>query len=119
MDRRAKGKDAEQKAEHYLQSMGLKTLKRNAQCRLGEIDLIMRDGEHLVFIEVRQRSGSGFGGAAQSVDLRKQQKLIRTARFLLARNPGWSALPCRFDVIAYESDSAERPPIWYKDAFRP
>jgi len=53
------------------------------------------------------------------VDWRKQQKLIRAARFMLSRNPHWNHYPCRFDVLAYEGDSESTPPVWYKDAFRP
>ncbi|MBP0047370.1 YraN family protein [Marinobacterium sp. AK62] len=119
MDRNQIGKDAEQRAELWLLKQGLQAIERNAHCRLGEIDLIMQDGEQLVFVEVRTRSHRDHGGAAESVDWRKQQKLIRAARYLLSRNPHWSLSPCRFDVIAYEGDSESTPPIWYKDAFRP
>lgn len=119
MDRNQIGKDAEQHAEQWLYQQGLRLIQRNAHCRLGEIDLIMRDGEHLVFVEVRARSRRQHGGAAASVDWRKQQKLVRAARYMLSRNPHWSMLPCRFDVIAYEGVAESDPPIWYKDAFRP
>jgi len=119
MDRKQIGTDAERRAEAWLNGQGLVLLQRNAQCRLGEIDLIMRDHDQIVFVEVRTRGRSGFGGAAASVDWRKQQKLIRAARYMLSRNPHWSQLPCRFDVLAYEGDSETTPPVWYKDAFRP
>ncbi len=119
MDRNRIGMDAEQRAELWLRQQGLTLLQRNAQCRLGEIDLIMQEGDQIVFIEVRARASQRFGGAAASVDWRKQQKLIRAARFMLSRNPHWSQLPCRFDVLAFEGDSESTPPIWYKDAFRP
>lgn len=118
MDRREIGKDAEVQAERFLHQQGLRTLARNARCRLGEIDLVMQDGDTLVFVEVRKRRHRGYGGAAQSVDQNKQRKLTLTARYLLARHPHWSLLPCRFDVIAYEADSARQGPLWYKDAFR-
>lgn len=119
MDRKAKGKDAEKAAETFLKKQGLRSLLRNASCRMGEIDLVMNEGETIVFIEVRQRSSGRFGGAAQSVDSIKQRKLIQTAQLLLQQHPEWSSRPCRFDVIAFESGSAREPPIWYKDAFRP
>ncbi|MBA4502474.1 YraN family protein [Marinobacterium marinum] len=119
MDRNRIGMDAEQQAEHWLLQQGLTLLQRNARCRLGEIDLIMQDHEQIVFVEVRSRSSRQYGGAAASVDWRKQQKLIRAARFMLSRNPHWSRYPCRFDVLAFEGDSESAPPIWYKDAFRP
>lgn len=119
MDRNQIGMDAEQRAEEWLTGQGLNLLQRNAHCRLGEIDLIMQEGEQIVFVEVRRRASRHFGGAAASVDWRKQQKLIRAARFMLSRNPQWSHKPCRFDVLAFEGDSESAPPIWYKDAFRP
>lgn len=119
MDRKQIGMDAERRAEAWLTTQGLTLLQRNAQCRLGEIDLIMRDHDQIVFVEVRTRGRAGFGGAAASVDWRKQQKLIRAARFMLSRNPHWNNVPCRFDVLAYEGDSETTPPVWYKDAFRP
>lgn len=118
MDRRKIGTDAERAAETYLLQQGLTLLLRNAQCRLGEIDLVMRDGDTLVFIEVRKRRSRQYGGAAQSVDYHKQRKLILTAQFLLTRYPQWSNLPCRFDVIAFEAGSDQQTPLWYKDAFR-
>ncbi len=119
MDRNRIGMDAEQRAEQWLMEQGLTLLQRNAQCRLGEIDLIMQDDDQVVFVEVRRRASRRFGGAAASVDWRKQQKLIRAARFMLSRNPHWSQRPCRFDVVAFEGDSESTPSIWYKDAFRP
>ena len=119
MDRRQKGKDAEQAAERFLNENGMKTLLRNAYCRMGEIDLVMQEQDTIVFVEVRHRRHRHFGGAAQSVDYYKQQKLIQTARYLMLSHPQWSSQPCRFDVIAFESGSAEQAPVWYKDAFRP
>lgn len=118
MDRKQIGMDAEQHAEQFLNRHGLRTLLRNAHCRLGEIDLVMQDRDTLVFVEVRQRRHRRYGGAAESVDYHKQRKLIQAARYLLARYPHWSTRPCRFDVIAFEADSAPQAPLWYKDAFR-
>lgn len=119
MDRKQTGTDAERTAETYLQAQGLQLIMRNARCRMGEIDLVMQEGDTLVFVEVRKRRHSRYGGAAQSVDLHKQRKLIQTVRFLFTRYPQWSERPCRFDVIAFESDSDQTTPLWYKDAFRP
>ncbi|MFN3882405.1 MAG: YraN family protein [Nitrincola lacisaponensis] len=115
MDRHSLGKDAERNAENWLETQGLQLIQRNMRCRLGEIDLIMTDGESLIFIEVRQRNTRAFGGAAASVDWRKQRKLLRAARFFLAANPAWSKHPCRFDVIAYEGNDI---PLWYRNAFQ-
>lgn len=106
------GQSAELRAETYLKTHGLKLLARNWRCRFGEIDLIMQDAATLVFIEVRLRSHSDFGGAAASVTPAKQKKLLAAARQYL------SALktlpPCRFDVIALDSDAA---PQWIRNAF--
>ena len=105
------GKDAETRAETMLKHHGLIPLARNYRCRGGEIDLVMRDGEHLVFIEVRYRSHRGYGGAASSVDLKKQRRVILAARHYL-QSKSWSG-PCRFDVVAFEQGAAQ----WIRDAF--
>ena len=118
MDRKQIGRDAEQRAEQFLHQQRMRTLLRNAYCRMGEIDLVMQDGDTIVFVEVRQRRHSHYGGAAQSVDHYKQRRLIQAARYLMARHPNWSNYPCRFDVIAFEPDSDPQAPLWYKDAFR-
>ncbi len=84
---------AEQVAAQYLLQQGLKLLQTNYRCRFGEIDLILQDGETCVFTEVRLRSQAAFGGAAASIDARKQAKLIRTAQHFLS---GLKHLPgCR------------------------
>lgn len=119
MDRKKSGMDAERTAERFLNRNGLKTLLRNAYCRMGEIDLVMQEQDTIVFVEVRKRSHSAYGGAAQSVNYRKQRKLIQTARYLMLSHPKWSERPCRFDVIAFEAGSDITDPTWYRDAFRP
>lgn len=119
MDRKKTGKDAEQDAERYLNQQGLRTLIRNAYCRMGEIDLVMQERDTIVFVEVRKRRHRNYGGAAQSVDYHKQRKLIQTARYLMLSHPQWGNQPCRFDVIAFEADLAGQEPTWYRDAFRP
>jgi putative endonuclease len=108
------GADAEQWAAQYLASQGLKLVEQNYRSRFGEIDLIMRDGEMLVFVEVRLRRNSGFGGAAASIDTRKQQRIIRTAQQYisgLARTP-----PCRFDAVLL-GDAQGGQVQWLKNAF--
>lgn len=106
------GKDAETRAEAMLMHEGLRTIARNYHCRGGEIDLVMRDGDQMVFVEVRYRSHSGYGGAAASVGPGKQQRLILAARHYLISS-GWSG-PCRFDVVAFERNDGGR---WIRDAF--
>jgi putative endonuclease len=80
--------------------------------RGGEIDLIMRDGATLVFVEVRSRSGAAFGGAAGSVTSAKQARIIHATRLYLA---GLARIPaCRFDVVAEEAGRL----VWLRDAFQ-
>ncbi|MBI5438779.1 MAG: YraN family protein [Nitrosomonadales bacterium] len=105
---------AEQWAAQYLRQQGLKPVAENYRSRFGEIDLIMQDGATLVFVEVRLRRSADFGGAAASIDARKQQRLIRTAQQYLAslaRIP-----PCRFDAVLM--DDAQGVNVqWLKNAF--
>jgi putative endonuclease len=108
------GAQAEHWAENYLLSQGLKLIARNYRGRFGEIDLIMQDKEVLVFVEVRQRSSSHFGGAAASIDHHKQKKLIRTAQQYLG-HLGHTPL-CRFDAVLMK-DADGRDVVWVKNAF--
>jgi len=85
-----------------LQDRGLQILERNYRCRGGEIDLIARESDHLVFVEVRARSNPRYASAAASVDRRKQRRLLRCAQYFLQKNPWAAKMPCRFDVIAIE-----------------
>jgi len=96
------GELGEDLALHYLQRQGLSLLQRNFRCKGGEIDLVMQDGAALVFVEVRKRAASGFGGAAASVTARKQARLILAAQLFLQRYRSPPA--CRFDVIAIDGD---------------
>jgi len=113
-DRQARGQAAEQHAAAFLATRGLVEVQRNYRVRGGEIDLIMRDREHLVFVEVRYRSRSDFGGAAASVTPTKQARLALAAQHYLQRSG--SQAPCRFDVVALQAD---QPPQWIRDAFQP
>lgn len=109
-----KGSDAEQVAASYLQRQRLILVTQNYRCRFGEIDLIMRDGTTLVFIEVRMRSHEIFGGAAASITLSKQAKLLRTARYYLAELN--SEPPCRFDALLLSGANGQEIE-WIKNAF--
>jgi len=105
---------AEQLAAQYLQQQGLKLLQTNYSCRFGEIDLILQDGETHVFAEVRLRSSAAFGGAAASIDARKQTKLLKTAQFYLS---GLKQMPpCRFDAVLMQSNDINKIE-WIKNAF--
>lgn len=107
------GNRAEQIAAMYLQQNGLILLGKNYSCRFGEIDLIMRDGKTLVFVEVRLRHDSRFGGAGASITSVKQQKLKRTAEHYLQQHGTGS---CRFDAILMTEPDVEHIE-WIKNAF--
>ncbi len=111
------GDQAEQAAADYLEQHGLTLLERNYRCRSGEIDLIMRDNAYLVFIEVRYRQHTGYGGAAASVDRRKQQKLLLAAQYWLQQRQAGNR-PCRFDVVAVmPGKGGSLTYDWIKNAF--
>lgn len=110
---RQRGAEAEQQAEAYLEQHGLRVVARNYRTPRGELDLVMRDGETLVFIEVRYRKNAGFGGAAESVHRAKQQRVIAAAQHYLQRHR-LTQSACRFDVALLGRDKIE----WIKDAFQ-
>lgn len=110
------GRQAEDRALAYLQAQGLVLVERNYRCRGGEIDLIMREGAHIVFVEVRYRASQGFGGALASVGTRKQARLILAASHFLAAKRLDS--PARFDVVAVSPGQGGLAIQWIKDAFR-
>ena len=113
------GAAAEQLAARYLEAMGLRVLASNARCRAGEIDLVCLDGDVLTMVEVRQRARLEFGGAVASVNLGKQRKIIRAARFLLQRQAAWQCRTVRFDVVGIEGlPQGYHRIVWIKDAFR-
>ena len=107
----ATGGEAESQAARFLERHGLHIVTRNYRTRQGEIDLVAMDGDVLVFVEVRLRSGGYFGGAAASITPRKQARIIAAAgHFLLRfRDPP----RCRFDVVVLQ----EGPPRWLRGAF--
>ena len=113
-----KGLAAEARAEKFLRSKGLQTSDKNYRCKSGEIDLIMRDGDTLVFVEVRLRSNHRFETAAESVNFRKQHKIIKAAQHYLLEKCLTDKLPCRFDVVAINNEiDSEREFEWITNAF--
>lgn len=106
-----KGAEAEQAAADYLAGRGLRLVARNYRCRGGEIDLVMRDGATLVFVEVRARGGMGFGGAAASITGAKQARIILAAQHYLQRHR--LDAPCRFDAVLVQGGRLE----WLPGAF--
>jgi putative endonuclease len=115
------GATAELYAEQYLQQQGLISRTRNYRCKLGEIDLIMLEknprGDVLVFIEVRLRTNKRFAPALETVDYRKQQKIIKTALRFLQEQKLYDKIACRFDVIALDQTGTAPPVQWIKNAF--
>ena len=105
------GGDAEERAAALLARHGLAIVERNYRTRLGEIDLVARDGEYLVFVEVRSRAGAGFGGALASITPRKRRRIVAAARQFLMRFT--RVPPCRFDVVAMDGGDAQ----WIRGAF--
>jgi putative endonuclease len=111
------GKDAEQRACDYLVARGLSLRVRNFQSRHGEIDLIMNDGNSLVFVEVRYRRTGDFGAGAESVDRRKQARITACAQRYLQEHPAAAQRPCRFDVVALTGVAGQPQIEWIRDAF--
>lgn len=115
---RQRGALVEAAARAHLLRAGLEDVAANANYRLGELDLVMRDDDTLVFVEVRYRRGSGFGGGAASVDAGKRMRIARAAQMFLARHRQYAQWPCRFDVVAASGDPEAPTLDWIRDAFR-
>lgn len=113
MPRLDDGARAEQLAATFLQRRGLTVLERNFRCRVGEIDLILRDGATVVFVEVRLRKNGAFGGAGASITPHKQHKLRLAAQYYLQTLP--TEPPCRFDVLLLDRLD-ENAVEWIKNA---
>jgi putative endonuclease len=113
--RQADGAEGEALAAAHLAGAGLRVLSRNWRCRAGELDIVARDTDGtLVFVEVRRRASSAFGGAAASITPAKQLRLARAAEFY-RQVMHCTAQPCRFDVVLIEAGQLE----WIRDAFQP
>jgi putative endonuclease len=108
--RQIAGQEGENAALLFLQQQGLALAERNFSCKGGEIDLVMQDGEMLIFVEVRKRADKLHGGAAASITPAKQKRLIVAAQHYLQRYR--MPPPCRFDVIAIDADEI----LWLKNA---
>jgi putative endonuclease len=111
------GANSEQLAQDYLQAEGLIFVACNFTCRMGEIDLIMRDKETLVFIEVRSRSQKDAYDPIESIHYGKQQRLARSAVFFLQKQGWLDTYPCRFDVIGITYTQGPAQINWIKHAF--
>ena len=112
------GQAAENIAADFLRAQGLDILERNYLRRMGELDIVARDRDVLVIAEVRTRSSDRYGGAAASVDSRKQQRLIRTASQLLQQRKDLAQLRVRFDVVVVSEMEAGCGRVeWIRHAF--
>jgi len=105
-----RGREAEERAARHLQQRGLRVVARNFRIRGGEIDLICHDGKALVFVEVRLRSRSDFGGAAASITAAKRRRIVLAAQHYLAGKP---ACDCRLDCVLIDGGQLE----WVPNAF--
>lgn len=112
-----KGRHYEAQALRYLKAQGLKLIRRNYRCTAGEIDLIMLDERTLIFVEVRFRGTEGFGTAVETVDRRKQQKILRAAQHYLLCNKIYDSHQCRFDVIGITKKNDAVEFSWLPNAF--
>ena len=106
----ARGREAEDRAAKYLECYGQRVILRNFRIRGGEIDLICRDGKVLVFVEVRQRSRSDYGGAGASITATKRRRIVLAAQHYLLDQRDCD---CRFDCVLIDGDQLE----WIKNAF--
>jgi putative endonuclease len=111
LPRRGPGHRAERRALWHYRLRGYRILAANVWCAGCELDLIVRRGRRLVFVEVKSKSASGFGAPEAMVDARKRQRLLRAAEAWLARNPACRSLDVSFEVMAVEGDALRRVPL--------
>jgi putative endonuclease len=116
-DHHLRGAALEADAERWLCGRGLRSVAKNFRCKAGEIDLVMRDGTQLVFVEVRFRSSDRYGSAAESVTAAKQRRLVNAAQLFIATHPHWRDHSCRFDVLAGSMAAGAVEWQWLRDAF--
>lgn len=114
---RAKGQECEDLAAQYLEKQGLTILERNYQCRLGEIDIIAKNSEFVIFIEVKYRKNNRYGEPFAFVDTKKQRRLIMTALHYNQCKGLNEKHPMRFDVISIQAQNTQFDIQWLKNAF--
>ena len=111
-ERLATGRRGEDLAAEHLRAKGYRIVERNYRCKLGEIDIVARDGDTLVFVEVRRRKTTRYGTALETVSPTKQRKVARVAQVYLTHT---KADEVRFDVVGITADDI----VHVVDAFRP
>ena len=114
--RKMLGDHAEKSACQFLRRHGLAFVTGNYRCRRGEIDLVMRDRDSLVFVEVRDRRHTDFGRAAETISAAKRARIIHCARCYMSHHRAWN-MPARFDVVCIEGDTTDTHIEWLKNAF--
>lgn len=114
---RGVGAQFEDLALAHAERSGLRLIARNFNCRYGELDLVMRDRDVVVFLEVRYRRSTQFGGALDSVGAGKRERLIKAASLFLQCNPGLASHACRFDVLAIGGEPGAPSIDWQRNAF--
>jgi len=117
LTRRSIGQDGERSAERYLLKQGMRLLTRNYRCATGEIDLIMNDGDTLVFVEVRRRKSSQYGSPLETISASKQRKIISAAQYFLLDQKISSRQSMRFDVVGVICDGPQERIEWVRNAF--
>ena len=113
MNTRKIGTAGETLAEKYLKKQGYKILQKNFVAPHGEIDIVAKDGDYIVFVEVKRRKSKAFGLPFEEVDARKQRKIVQCAKFYLAKNNLYG-VKVRFDVVGILQEDVSL----IKDAFR-
>jgi putative endonuclease len=94
------GRTGEQIAREYLEGKGLHTIELNWRCAAGELDLVMRDGDILVFVEVKTRVSAQAGAAEESVSVAKARRLLATGDWYVSEHPELDQLIWRIDLVA-------------------
>lgn len=112
------GNQAERQSEQLLLQAGMRLLARNYRCKMGELDLVMRHANTVVFVEVRYRRSNRWGDAVESIDWRKQRRVIAAAQHYLLTHPHLADHPCRFDVVTAHGNPADPGAYnWIREAF--
>ncbi len=112
-----KGLFYEKLAHKHLSRNGLKIVQKNYHCRFGEIDLILKDADTIVFAEVRYRSKTSHGGALETITKLKQKRLIKSAQVFLLENNLYERVAFRFDAVCIQGQNTKPEITWIKNAF--
>lgn len=113
------GRTAERVAAKYLRQQGLTLVARNFACKQGELDLIMRDADQLIVVEVRFRSSADYGSATDSIDQHKQRKIIAATRAFQLANTFYRNFSVRFDTVGIDGQLCQENIRWEQNAFAP